>query len=125
MHKQEKEEYTREMEHTREIHKDDTQSVARFPTHLREQMDIDIAIDPEILAMEKPEFKGKEVRTCISKMKNRKVSGPDGLKAELFRRRLSAEGAKPESNNRWKSDLGHVCGWVVYGIWNYLANQGT
>ena len=40
----------------------------------------------------------------------------------LFRRRLSAEGAKPESNNRWKSDLGHVCGWVggwvcmVFGI---------
>ena len=50
---------------------------------------------------------------------------------DLFRRRLSAEGAKPESNNRWKSELGHVCimwvgGWVVmYGIWNYLANQGT
>ena len=40
----------------------------------------------------------------------------------LFRRRLSAEGAKPESNNRWKSELGHVC---MYGIWNYLANQGT
>ena len=34
-----------------------------------------------------------------------------------FRRRLSAEGAKPESNNRWKSDLGHVCMWV--GICNY------
>ena len=44
----------------------------------------------------------------------------------LFRRRLSAEGAKPESNNRWKSELGHVCmyvctyvcGWVcmVFGI---------
>ena len=36
----------------------------------------------------------------------------------LFRRRLSAEGAKPESNNRWKSELGHVCmyvgGWVWY-----------
>ena len=30
---------------------------------------------------------------------------------EAIRRRLSAEGAKPESNNRWKSDLGHVCGW--------------
>ena len=44
----------------------------------------------------------------------------------LFRRRLSAEGAKPESSNRWKSDLGHVCGWVGgYGIWNYLANRGT
>ena len=28
----------------------------------------------------------------------------------LFRRRLSAEGAKPESNNRWKSELGHVGG---------------
>ena len=27
---------------------------------------------------------------------------------------LSAEGAKPESNNRWKSDLGHVCGYVWY-----------
>ena len=37
----------------------------------------------------------------------------------LFRRRLSAEGAKPESNNRWKSDLSHVCmyvcGWVPGG----------
>ena len=40
----------------------------------------------------------------------------------LFRRRLSAEGAKPKLNNRWKSDLGHVgmyvctyvCGWVWY-----------
>ena len=30
----------------------------------------------------------------------------------LFRRRLSAEGAKPESNNRWKFELGHVCGYV-------------
>ena len=44
----------------------------------------------------------------------------------LFRRRLSAEGAKPESNNRWKSELGHVCRYVcMYGILNYLANQGT
>ena len=36
----------------------------------------------------------------------------------LFRRRLSAEGAKPESHNRWKSDLGHVCMYVciVFGI---------
>ena len=32
----------------------------------------------------------------------------------LFRRRLSAEGAKPESNNRWKSELGHVCMYVWY-----------
>ena len=32
-----------------------------------------------------------------------------------FRRRLSAEGAKPESNNRWKSELGHVCMYV--GRW--------
>ena len=32
----------------------------------------------------------------------------------LFRQRLSAEGAKPESNNRWKSDLGHVCMYVWY-----------
>ena len=31
----------------------------------------------------------------------------------FFRRRLSAEGAKPESNNRWKSDLGHVGRWVA------------
>ena len=47
----------------------------------------------------------------------------------FFRRRLSAEGTKPESNNRWKSELGHVCMWVggwvgMYGIWNYLVNQG-
>ena len=34
-----------------------------------------------------------------------------------FRRRLSAEGAKPESNNRWKSDLGHVGGWVGMYVW--------
>ena len=41
----------------------------------------------------------------------------------LFRRRLIAEGAKPESNNRWKSELGYVLcmyvlGWVgmVFGI---------
>ena len=26
----------------------------------------------------------------------------------MLRRRLSAEGAKPESHNRWKSELGHV-----------------
>ena len=44
---------------------------------------------------------------------------------KLFRRRLSAEGAKPESNNRWKSELGHVCGYVGGWVWNYLANQGT
>ena len=37
---------------------------------------------------------------------------------------LSAEGAKPESNNRWKSDLGHVLvgrrfvdGWVSGYVW--------
>ena len=47
-----------------------------------------------------------------------------------FRWRLRAEGAKPGSNNRWKSYLGHVgryvCMYVAgYGIWNYLANQGT
>ena len=37
---------------------------------------------------------------------------------QLFRRRLRAEGAKPESNNRWNSELGHVCMWVcmVFGI---------
>ena len=41
------------------------------------------------------------------------------------RRRLTAEGAKPESNNRWKSDLGHVPMYVgMYGIWSYLMNQG-
>ena len=34
-----------------------------------------------------------------------------------FRRRLSAEGAKPESNNRWKSDLGHVCMYVCGYVW--------
>ena len=36
-----------------------------------------------------------------------------------FRRRLSAEGTKPASNNRWKSDLVmYVGGWVcmVFGI---------
>ena len=38
--------------------------------------------------------------------------------SELFRRRLSAKGAKPDSNNRWKSDLSHVCMYVgmVFGI---------
>ena len=36
---------------------------------------------------------------------------------QLFRRRLSAEGAKPESNNRWKSELGHVCGYVGGYVW--------
>ena len=35
----------------------------------------------------------------------------------LFRRRLSAEGAKPESNNRWKSELGHVCMYVCGYVW--------
>ena len=36
---------------------------------------------------------------------------------ELFRRRLSAEGAKPESNNGWKSELGHVCMYVCGYVW--------
>ena len=42
----------------------------------------------------------------------------------LFRRRLSAEGAKPESNNGWKSELGHVgmyvCMYVcmVFGVFS-------
>ena len=31
---------------------------------------------------------------------------------------------KLESNNRCKSDFGHVCGYVgMCGIWNYIANQ--
>ena len=30
----------------------------------------------------------------------------------LIRRRLSAEGAKPESNKRWKTGSGHVCMYV-------------
>ena len=34
-----------------------------------------------------------------------------------FRRRLSAEAAKPESNNRWKFELGHVCMWVGGYVW--------
>ena len=63
----------------------------------------------------------------ITKRLTRQLSRESiNLKQIYFRRRLSAEGAKPESNNRWKSELGHVCGWVgMYGIWNYLANQGT
>ena len=32
--------------------------------------------------------------------------------AILFRRRLRAEGAKPKSNKRWKTGLGHVCMYV-------------
>ena len=40
----------------------------------------------------------------------------------LFRQRLSAEGAKPESNNRWKSDLGHVCMYVcMYYVCMYVC----
>ena len=35
----------------------------------------------------------------------------------FFRHRLSAEDAKPESNNRWKSELGHVCMWVCGYVW--------
>ena len=36
----------------------------------------------------------------------------------LFRRRLSAEGAKPESNNRWKTGSGHVVMWICgYVLW--------
>ena len=30
----------------------------------------------------------------------------------FFRRRLRAEGAKPKSNKRWKTGLGHVCMYV-------------
>ena len=33
---------------------------------------------------------------------------------DLFRRRLSAEGAKPESNKRWKTGSGHVCMYVCF-----------
>ena len=32
----------------------------------------------------------------------------------LFRRRLRAEGAKPKSNKRWKTGLGHVCIFVCF-----------
>ena len=38
-----------------------------------------------------------------------------------FRRRLSAEGAKPESNNRWKSYLGHVGMWVAECVWYFIG----
>ena len=36
--------------------------------------------------------------------------------SELFRRRLRAEGAKPKSNKRWKTGLGHVCMYVCMYI---------
>ena len=35
----------------------------------------------------------------------------------LFRRRLSAEGAKPKSNNRWKMGSAHVCIYVCMYVW--------
>ena len=34
----------------------------------------------------------------------------------FFRRRLRAEGAKPKSNKRWKTGLGHVCMYVCMYI---------
>ena len=40
------------------------------------------------------------------------------LEVPFFRRRLSAEGAKPESNNRWKMGSAHVC---MYGFRKYLT----
>ena len=36
------------------------------------------------------------------------VLGACYQQAKLFRRRLSAEGAKPESNKRWKTGSGHA-----------------
>ena len=53
------------------------------------------------------------------------------MSLKLFRRRLSAEGAKPESNNRWKMGSGHVCILYVclyvfmYVFRKYLAISST
>ena len=38
------------------------------------------------------------------------------MRPALFRRRLRAEGAKPKSNKRWKTGLGHVCMYVCMYI---------
>ena len=47
-------------------------------------------------------------------------------KRRLIQTEAERVGAKPESNNRWESELGHVCMYVcMYGIWSFLANQGT
>ena len=51
---------------------------------------------------------GRRIIKYIRVPSKQKAKGTSIGSRGLFRRRLSAEGAKPESNNRWKSDLGHV-----------------
>ena len=54
---------------------------------------------------------------------NAVTSGHPGMgDVNLFRRRLSAEGAKPESNNRWKMGSGHVCIYVCMYVCMVFAN---
>ena len=46
------------------------------------------------------------------------------MSLKLFRRRLRAEGAKPESNNRWKMGSGHVCIYVCMFFANFWRFKG-
>ena len=41
----------------------------------------------------------------------------------LFRRRLSAEGAKPESSKRWKTGSGHVCLYVCMHVFSRISHD--
>ena len=53
-----------------------------------------------------------------------KTSGISGNISRLFRRRLSAEGAKPESNKRWKTVSGDYVLMYVYMLVCMYVFQG-
>lgn len=74
------------MELTKEIYaRELEQELTRVPMCIREPIDDEIDVDSEIIPMGKPDFTCEEVHAHISKMKNKNASGPDVLKAELYK----------------------------------------
>ena len=57
--------------------------------------------------------KNGQISAPIGRREKQKKNGRKLVK-KWCRRRLSAEGAKPKSNNRWKSDLGPECMYRVF-----------
>ena len=54
-------------------------------THNYEHLDMAMKTEKEIMPMEKVEITKEKVREAISKMKNNKAAGPDGIKPEVFK----------------------------------------
>ena len=61
-----------------------------------------------------PRFSSACLLGIILSRSSHRVSQHCRKEPALFRRRLSAEGAKPESNKRWKTGSGHDCKYVMY-----------